>query len=75
MAIVDLYKNGYDFGFDDGASLRRRRAGWELPFIYPAILLPGFDRKSFERGYCQGYVVGTSRSHLKEKNKTEKSNG
>lgn len=69
MGIVDLYQNGYDMGFDDGSSMRRRSAAWELPFRAPVILLPGFDRKTFEKGYYHGYSVGTSAAHIKQKRK------
>lgn len=75
MSFVDLYKSGYTIGFDEGASLKHRAASWELPFKNPMILMPGFDRKSFERGYYHGYSVGTTRSHLKLRNKWEKRNG
>lgn len=71
MSIVDLYQNGYELGFKDAVSGRRRSADWELPLRQPVILLPGFNKETFVIGYSHGYSVGISGAHL-EVGKLEK---
>lgn len=55
MVIFDIFRSGYDKGYQDGKSGNRHRAEWELLALKPVSWLPGVDADSYVQGYRQGF--------------------
>ena len=55
MAIFDIFRSGYNQGYQHGSRGERRRAEWELMISNPLVWIPGVDSQSFLNGYVKGY--------------------
>jgi hypothetical protein len=63
MAIVDLYRQGYERGYQAAVTDQRRLARWELLARSPITWLPGLDADSYVNGYNEGYRFGLMGNH------------
>lgn len=58
MAIFNIFRSGYQRGYQDGQNHSRHLAGWELLVTAPLSWLPGVDSRSYIQGYHHGYTDG-----------------
>lgn len=66
MSIIDLYRSGYDRGYQEAVAGMRRLPKWELLLRSPTALLPGIDTNTYVKGYADGYALGLTKEHWQE---------
>lgn len=63
MPIIDIYRAGYEKGYQEAIAGERRFPRWELLLRAPSSLLPGVDTDTYVKGYQDGYTLGLTKGH------------
>ncbi len=63
MSVIDLYRSGYEQGYNDAVAGMRRLPRWELLLRSPTSLLPGVNTETYVKGYADGYTLGLTKEH------------
>lgn len=59
MILFDLYRSGYEKGYNEGKIGKMRNPVWLIFIKKPLLFFPFVDRQSYINGYQQGYHDGT----------------